>query len=1181
MSMPVSDLRESGTASSLNGSGKWQYATGSTSSWPERLHKTLQENNSRWVVRNQGSRPSIRYVAISHVWRGGLGNPSMNSLPACQLGRIQDLVNRLYGSRDSPVPLWIDTLCVPLPPGNRRLAIQNMKAVYQNADKVLVLDTFLESSKLSANATENLMRIHSSSWMQRLWTFQEGILAQSLYFQFAQHDFVRGEDLLDDMMKDRKQYLSNARGGIEDILEKPQEAYRSFKAIRVANSFDSKTLLKKQHEAEVLAQLSMSLEWRRTTRTEDEAVVLTNLLGLNTKDLMDVNLPGLLLTQEPRLSCGVSIPIRVSGEATYSFEPRFLEADAKIPGRHTGRPEDSTTEDQWAIILRRPLAVRTPVEGAIVKIANIKRYDRRRLMLGELDGRSLDESAAFLQQWLFWGLLESTADLAEFPIQRDKFLRTGKTCPKVVFTEPLVAWLRYWILQELRVRSPQEAEICRQGLIAYLKESAQVINVLTANHNCALSNPPGSGQTLLGSSTGTPTAAGLNTLLLCSLLGEAIKDGLNSAYSREKMYSQGKSYGRPNTKNSDLEIEWKPSSYLTHHLLQAGWCVSDVTVMVRKGGNSLISRLCLLSSIKKESIRRHEKCTPARCILTVVQNDDYISSHTQHCDIHGSKEKVAGHIAVQEDEIGSFIQNDQVPLLVFDDDEIKVQASESSKVNAFMHNVMKKRLPFQKQKDQEYYMWRFLMSGPRASATLMQTPCRAKAVSMMNRIYREADRVLVLDNDLLCQEGDAVELLARVQYSTWAHRLWTFQEGALAKKLYVQFRAKAIQINDIFETYEAEHHKLFTLLRKDLKRSKRTEGSLQSWLYHVLGELQKGMGFGYQFPHAAWPEEDMIARDICNHLAEHAVSPLYREAKRFYERLRSADQSLPKAELLAHCVEEIKWRTTSRLSDEILCLAILLKLQVPRIPFFDNADVLQTGSLGTQEQQVAIMVENNMAGVLIALKHIPLSLVFSTLPKMHKPDCARRKVRTREFRGHITLVIIRMAVVPVFANRSAIAKDSQIKASGGAALDVHVNTSDWNSDSIDVICGDSSQLHSLTNIPMRLKNYHFATWAFRIPALILIVQAATLASLLGCGTGDVLGPGIWLTLYLAMRLVSGMARTRHQTTTVLDLQPADRVCRVLRRLGNGAGWILSCLTILDAENGKHDMSRNAGFGQRN
>ncbi|KAM0818180.1 hypothetical protein AB5N19_03989 [Seiridium cardinale] len=439
------------------------------------LHKTLQENNSRWVVRNQGSRPSIRYVAISHVWRGGLGNPSMNSLPACQLERIQDLVNRLYGSRDSPVPLWIDTLCVPLPPGNRRLAIQNMKAVYQNADKVLVLDTFLESSKLSANATENLMRIHSSSWMQRLWTFQEGILAQSLYFQFAQHDFVRGEDLLDDMMKDRKQYLSNARGGIEDILEKrvdrkgiladlgfhpykvarslatidpwteriprrhdtiAQEAYRSFKAIRVANSFDSKTLLKKQHEAEVLAQLSMSLEWRRTTRTEDEAVVLTNLLGLNTKDLMDVraeismkrvftsisfvpvdvlfaprdhlrdegcswipmsllngqghmslgpregrvvkhgfkvNLPGLLLAQEPHLSCRVLIPICVSGGATYFLEPRFLEADAKTLGRHTGRPEDSTTEDQWAIILRRPLAVRTPVEGAIVKIVTIKR----------------------------------------------------------------------------------------------------------------------------------------------------------------------------------------------------------------------------------------------------------------------------------------------------------------------------------------------------------------------------------------------------------------------------------------------------------------------------------------------------------------------------------------------------------------------------------------------------------------------------------------------------------------------------------------------------------------------------------------------------------------------------------------------------------------------------------------
>ena len=33
------------------------------------------------------------YVAISHVWGEGLGNPAANELPICQLTKIQDWVN--------------------------------------------------------------------------------------------------------------------------------------------------------------------------------------------------------------------------------------------------------------------------------------------------------------------------------------------------------------------------------------------------------------------------------------------------------------------------------------------------------------------------------------------------------------------------------------------------------------------------------------------------------------------------------------------------------------------------------------------------------------------------------------------------------------------------------------------------------------------------------------------------------------------------------------------------------------------------------------------------------------------------------------------------------------------------------------------------------------------------------
>ncbi|KAI1086091.1 hypothetical protein F5B19DRAFT_502131 [Rostrohypoxylon terebratum] len=131
--------------------------------------------------------------------------------------------------------------------------------------------------------------------------------------------------------------------------------------------------------------------------------------------------------------------------------------------------------------------------------------------------------------------------------------------------------------------------------------------------------------------------------------------------------------------------------------------------------------------------------------------------------------------------------------------------------------------------------------------------------------------------------------------------------------------------------------------------------------------------------------------------------------------------------------------------------------------------------------------------------------------------------------SHLIMMVLRMTVTPTFANRAAVAKDSTTKASGGAALDIHVITSDWNSDSVNVICGYSSQLHSITNIPVRLRNFRFALWLCRLLILVLVVQAAILASLLGTQTDDALGPTVWLILYIMMLVPTEMSGKRYKT----------------------------------------------------
>lgn len=86
------------------------------------------------------------YVAISHVWSDGLGNVTGNWLNGCQLDHTQGLVNALYEPEASPVPFWMDTLCVPVQSEYKHLrakAIVQMADIYKLADKVLVLDQSL------------------------------------------------------------------------------------------------------------------------------------------------------------------------------------------------------------------------------------------------------------------------------------------------------------------------------------------------------------------------------------------------------------------------------------------------------------------------------------------------------------------------------------------------------------------------------------------------------------------------------------------------------------------------------------------------------------------------------------------------------------------------------------------------------------------------------------------------------------------------------------------------------------------------------------------------------------------------------------------------------------------------------------------------------------------------------
>lgn len=145
---------------------------------------------------------STRYTAISHLWSDGLGTPSLNSLPKCQLQCLVDRVQAAESCRlkkgwfkrrvakvqpslsaTSPTLLWLDVYCVPAPSSstdiqrNRRLkaaAISRMVPTYALAQQTLILDyelqrfTPISTDSLQAAADEEfLARLVVSSWRSR------------------------------------------------------------------------------------------------------------------------------------------------------------------------------------------------------------------------------------------------------------------------------------------------------------------------------------------------------------------------------------------------------------------------------------------------------------------------------------------------------------------------------------------------------------------------------------------------------------------------------------------------------------------------------------------------------------------------------------------------------------------------------------------------------------------------------------------------------------------------------------------------------------------------------------------------------------------------------------------------------------------------------------------------------
>ncbi|KIW13128.1 hypothetical protein PV08_08315 [Exophiala spinifera] len=218
------------------------------------------------------------YIAISHVWMEGLGNPRQNALPTCQLRRIQDFVTA--ASHGQTKYFWIDTLCVPQDSFNpksqpsRIRAMCDMEVVYRSSLAVLVLDPQLLSISQGAAPEEQLVRIVCCSWMRRLWTLQEAVTGSKILLQFSDGVF--------DMIEGFKDFKTSTKlSAMSEITALTGLISSSIRQVE-----DLKRFRRDRKSGHLFPAVWNACRTRTNSKAQDEAFCLAVMLGLDTLPIL-------------------------------------------------------------------------------------------------------------------------------------------------------------------------------------------------------------------------------------------------------------------------------------------------------------------------------------------------------------------------------------------------------------------------------------------------------------------------------------------------------------------------------------------------------------------------------------------------------------------------------------------------------------------------------------------------------------------------------------------------------------------------------------------------------------------------------------------------------------------------------------------------------------------------------
>jgi hypothetical protein len=233
------------------------------------------------------------FVAISHVWADGKGNPFDNSLPYCQLAKLQTFVDDLCTNylpskyTHSAPGFWMDTLCCTVGTTDedkayKKKSIQSMREIYGESVAVLIVDPWLQSIPSTASVSEICYRIYASGWSRRLWTHQEGFLAREVYYQFKDKPLKLPD--VDELAAEYQKKMASQGFPISFPLQASGKTSFYYTTVKTIVNGIREGRIPQDNKWIVYGHLAESLGYRSTTNIDDELLCVASVIGSSIKE---------------------------------------------------------------------------------------------------------------------------------------------------------------------------------------------------------------------------------------------------------------------------------------------------------------------------------------------------------------------------------------------------------------------------------------------------------------------------------------------------------------------------------------------------------------------------------------------------------------------------------------------------------------------------------------------------------------------------------------------------------------------------------------------------------------------------------------------------------------------------------------------------------------------------------